>query len=99
MYRSHFVADLYAFGPGTVVTVAGWVHTVRDHGGLLFIELRDRSGRMQCVIDAKENPVMESMAKTLRDEWVISVHGTLSARPEGTVNHEMAGGHLEIRVS
>lgn len=99
MYRSHFVADLYAFAPGTVVTVAGWVNTVRDHGGLLFIELRDRSGRMQCVIDAQQNPVMEAMAKTLRDEWVISIHGTLTSRPEGTVNSEMAGGHLEIRVS
>jgi len=99
MYRSHFVADLYTFAPGTVVTVAGWVHTIRDHGGLLFIDLRDRSGRMQCVIDAQQNPVMEAMAKTLRDEWVISIHGTLTSRPEGTVNNEMAGGHLEIRVS
>ena len=99
MYRSHFVADLYTFAPGTVVTVAGWVHTVRDHGGLLFIDLRDRSGRIQCVIDAQQNPVMEAMAKTLRDEWVISIHGILTSRPEGTVNSEMAGGHLEIRVS
>lgn len=99
MYRSHFIADLYSFSPGSAVTVAGWVHTVRDHGGLLFIELRDRSGRMQCVIDAKEHPVMEAMAKTLRDEWVISIHGALASRPEGTINSEMPGGHLEIRVS
>ncbi len=99
MYRSHFIADLYQFSPGTVVTVAGWVHAVRDHGGLLFIELRDRSGRIQCVIDAHQNPVMENMAKMLRDEWVISIHGSLNNRPEGTVNEEVAGGNLEIRVS
>ena len=99
MYRSHFNADLFNFTSGSLVTVAGWVHTVRDHGGLLFIDLRDRSGRIQCVVDTAKDLLLGSAAKTLRDEWVISVHGVLSERPEGTSNKDIPGGNLEIRVS
>ncbi len=99
MYRSHFNADLFSFTPGTLVTVAGWVHTVRDHGGLLFIDLRDRSGRIQCVVDTAKDPLLGSAVKTLRDEWVISLHGVLSERPDGTANKEIPGGNLEIRAT
>ena len=99
MYRSHPVSDLFTSPPGTPVTIAGWVQTVRDHGGLLFIELRDRSGRIQCVVDAKDNLPLEEAAKTLRDEWVVSLHGTVGMRPEGTVNTAVAGGDREVRVS
>jgi len=99
MYRSHPVSDLYSCPSGTTVTVAGWVQTVRDHGGLLFIELRDRSGRIQCVIDASANATLEEVAKDLRDEWVISVHGVVGLRPEGTVNATIPGGDREIRVT
>jgi len=99
MYRSHFISDLISFSPGTLVTVAGWVHTVRDHGGLVFIDLRDRSARMQCVVDTQKEPLLGSAAKTLRDEWVVSIHGVLSERPDGTANTEIPGGTLEIRVT
>ncbi len=99
MYRSHPVEDLYSCPSGTTVTVAGWVQTVRDHGGLLFIELRDRSGRIQCVIDQSANATLEGVAKDLRDEWVISVHGVVGLRPEGTVNASIPGGDREIRVT
>ena len=99
MYRSHPVSDLFTSPPGTPVTIAGWVQTIRDHGGLLFIELRDRSGRIQCVVDAKDNRLLEEAAKTLRDEWVISLHGTVGMRPDGTVNASVAGGDREVRVT
>lgn len=99
MYRSHFISDLFSLNAGSPVTVAGWVNTVRDHGGLLFVDLRDRSGRIQCVVDAQVDPLLEQAAKSLRDEWVVSLHGILSLRPDGTQNADVPGGTMELRVS
>ena len=81
-----------------MTTLSGWVQTVRDHGSLLFFDLRDRSGIAQVVIDTEKNPHLIEAAKAMRDEWVISVHGTIEKRPEGTENTTLPTGRLEIRT-
>lgn len=96
MYRSHPIMDVTTLAPGAPVTLAGWVQTVRDHGGLLFFDLRDRSGIVQVVVNPDTNPVLGALAKTLRDEWVVSLHGAIQTRPEGTRNSAIPTGSLEI---
>ncbi|MCL4460817.1 MAG: aspartate--tRNA ligase [Nitrospirae bacterium] len=96
MYRSHAITDVSALPIGSSVTLAGWVQTVRDHGGLLFFDLRDREGIVQVVVNPETTPQLASLAKSLRDEWVISLHGTIRVRPEGTHNHALPTGSLEI---
>jgi len=84
---------------GQEVVLNGWVHRRRDHGGLIFIDLRDRAGLIQIVFDP--DLVGESMtaAHDLRSEYVIAIKGTVRRRPEGTENIEMATGHVEVPVS
>lgn len=76
---------------GKKVKVAGWVHSRRDHGKLIFIDLRDRSGLLQVVFTGKE-------ANALRPEWVISVEGSINKRPEGMINKELPTGKVELRA-
>lgn len=99
MYRSHPISDLSELPFDTPVTLAGWVQSVRDHGGLLFFDLRDRSGVVQIVVNPEETPILTDLAKSLRDEWVVSLHGVISRRPEGTANPNLPTGLLEIRAS
>lgn len=98
MVRSHPVTDIISMPIGAMTTLAGWVQSVRDHGALLFFDLRDRSGIVQVVIDTEKNPHLIDTAKSMRDEWVISVHGTIENRPEGTANTTLPTGRLEIRT-
>lgn len=81
---------------GTEVRVAGWVATRRDHGGVIFIDLRDASGLVQVVINPEEQPQLAETAHALRDEYCISVLGTVRERPEGTVNPDLPTGEIEI---
>ena len=74
---------------GKKVTLAGWVHRRRDHGGLLFIDLRDRSGLVQVVFNPELSPQMHQIAETLRNEWVVQIIGEVIPRPEGTENLSM----------
>lgn len=76
---------------GKKVKVAGWVHSRRDHGKLIFIDLRDRSGLLQVVFTGKE-------ANAFRPEWVISVEGSINKRPEGMINKELPTGKVELRA-
>ncbi|MBA7641100.1 Aspartate--tRNA(Asp/Asn) ligase [subsurface metagenome] len=76
---------------GKKVKVAGWVHSRRDHGKLIFIDLRDRSGLLQVVFTGKQ-------ANTLRPEWVISVEGSINKRPKGMINKELAFGTIELKA-
>ncbi len=76
---------------GKKVKVAGWVHSRRDHGKLIFIDLRDRSGLLQVVFTGKE-------ANALRPEWVISVEGSINKRPEGMINKELPTGKVELKA-
>ena len=80
---------------GQTVTLTGWVHRRRDHGGVIFVDLRDREGISQVVIDP-DRPEAFKLAETLRNEFCIRVTGLVRARPEGTVNKDMVSGGIEI---
>jgi len=96
-YRSHTCAALRASDVGSKVRLSGWVHRVRDHGGLLFIDLRDHYGITQIVADP-DSPAFK-VAESVRSEWVIRVEGSVRHRPEGTVNPELPTGAVEVFAS
>ena len=93
-YRSHTCAALRATDVGTNVRLSGWVHRVRDHGGLLFIDLRDHYGLTQIVVDP-DSPAFKT-AETVRGEWVIRVDGEVKARSAETVNAKLPTGEIEL---
>jgi aspartyl-tRNA synthetase len=93
-YRSHTCGALRKGDIGTQARLSGWVHRVRDHGGLLFIDLRDHYGLTQVVADP-DSPAFKT-AETVRSEWVIRVDGRVRDRPEGTVNAELPTGEVEL---
>lgn len=96
--RSHYSKEINVTLIDQEVSLCGWVHRRRDHGGLIFIDLRDREGLVQIVCDPKEKASFE-MAETLRNEFVIQAKGKVRHRPEGTVNPNLASGEVEIAVS
>src|SRR6185369_8709434 len=96
-YRSHTCGELRQTDEGRTVRLSGWVHRVRDHGGLLFIDLRDHYGLTQIVADP-DSPAFTT-AETLRSEWVIRVDGKVRRRPEGTENPDLPTGLIEIFVT
>jgi aspartyl-tRNA synthetase len=96
-YRSHTCGALRKADVGKRVRLSGWVHRVRDHGGLLFIDLRDHYGLTQVVADP--DSAAFKMAETVRSEWVIRVDGAIRDRPEGTVNPELPTGEVELFAS
>ena len=93
--RSHYCGELNRSHIGQEVSVCGWVHRRRDHGGIIFLDLRDRQGIAQIVFDPS---VQEAFiqADTVRSEYVLRVTGTIRARPEGTANLDMVTGEIEI---
>ena len=93
-YRSHTCAALRKSDVGSTVRISGWVHRVRDHGGLLFIDLRDHYGMTQIVVDP-DSPAFKQ-AEAVRGEWVIRVDGLVKARTEDTVNKAMPTGEIEL---
>jgi aspartyl-tRNA synthetase len=93
-YRTHTCGELRADNVGAHVRLSGWVHRVRDHGGLLFIDLRDHYGLTQVVADP-DSPAFK-VAETLRSEWVVRVDGRVRPRPEGTENADLPTGQVEI---
>ncbi len=93
-YRSHNCGQLRAENADTETRLSGWVHRVRDHGGVLFIDLRDHYGVTQVVADP-DSPAFKA-AEVLRSEWVIRVDGKVRIRPPGTENTEMPTGYVEI---
>jgi len=93
-YRSHTCGALRASDVGETVRLSGWVHRVRDHGGLLFIDLRDHYGLTQVVADP-DSPAFKA-AETVRSEWVIRVDGKVRTRPQGTENPELPTGQVEV---
>jgi aspartyl-tRNA synthetase len=90
---------LRAADVGRPVTLCGWVHARRDHGGVLFIDLRDRSGLVQTVCNPAESPAAHARAGEVRLEYVIAVRGTVRARPPETVNAELPTGEVEVVVA
>jgi aspartyl-tRNA synthetase len=98
-YRSRWAGELRAGDVGERVRVAGWVHRRRDHGGLIFIDLRDTSGLLQLVFRPEDAPAVHAEAGRLRSEDVISAEGELIAREEGTVNPALPTGEVELAVA
>jgi len=97
-HRSTYCGDISLASVGEVVTLAGWVHRRRDHGGLVFIDLRDRSGIVQVVASPDASAEAFSAAEASRPEWVLSVTGLVRKRPEGMVNAELPTGEVEVLV-
>jgi aspartyl-tRNA synthetase len=96
MLRTHSCGALRAADAGTPVTVAGWVNRRRDHGGLIFVDLRDRDGLTQVVFDPIAAPDAFQAAHELGNEWVVAVDGTVRPRPDGQANPDMATGAVEV---
>jgi aspartyl-tRNA synthetase len=95
-YRSHTCGELRDVHAGQAVRLSGWCHRIRDHGGLLFIDLRDHYGITQCVADP-ESPAFKDVEK-LRAEWVVRLDGRLRHRPEGTLNPDLPTGGVELFI-
>ena len=96
-HRSHYCEELNIEHIGESITVSGWVHRRRDHGGVIFIDLRDTSGILQLVFDPS-NKELFAEAEKIRSEYVVSVSGNIRNRPEGTVNPDMVTGEIELLV-
>ncbi len=95
-YRTHHCNELRAAHIGSTAKLAGWVHVRRDHGGVVFIDLRDREGLTQVVFRPEENAALAEIAHTLRHEDVIQIEGKVAARIPGTENEKLATGDIEI---
>ncbi len=93
--RSHYCGELDRQQVGETIGVCGWVNRRRDHGGVIFVDLRDHRGILQVVFDP-DDPEMFARAETLRNEFVLRVEGKLRVRPEGTFNPEMPTGEVEL---
>src|ERR1700722_8056197 len=99
MKRSHHCAQLTPSDIGASVSLSGWVDSVRDHGGIIFIDLGYRKGVTQVLLDPKASPELSSRASHLKPESVVSVRGTVVARPAGTVNPSLPTGSVEVDAS
>ena len=97
--RSHRCGELSAAQIGAEVCVMGWVQRRRDHGGVIFIDLRDREGIVQLALDPDRDPQSHAKAEEVRNEYVLAARGKVSPRPAGTVNPRMKTGEVEIEVS
>jgi aspartyl-tRNA synthetase len=93
--RTHYCGEVNETLVGSTVSVAGWVHRRRDHGGVIFVDLRDREGLLQVVFDPDAAAVF-AVAERLRGEWVIKVTGSVRPRPAGTANANLASGQVEL---
>ena len=93
--RSHYCGQVSDQLTGQEVTVAGWVHRRRDHGGVIFVDLRDREGLLQIVFDPDDKALFGE-AERLRGEFVVQVRGLVRARPAGTANANLASGKVEL---
>ncbi|MCH7719136.1 MAG: aspartate--tRNA ligase, partial [Chloroflexi bacterium] len=98
MFKSHFCGDLRKEHIGQEVTLSGWVHRRRDHGGLVFIDLRDSQGLVQVIFHPDEAPQAHTLAGDVRNEFVLRVRGEVAARQPGTENRNLPTGEIEVRV-
>ncbi len=96
MLRTMDCGDLRENSIGSQVTLAGWVSRRRDHGGVIFVDLRDRSGIVQVVFNPETSPPAYEIADQLRSEWVVQIKGTVRVRPPGSENPAMATGMVEV---
>lgn len=98
MYKTHTCGELRASHIGQTVTLAGWVHRQRDHGGVTFIDLRDRYGLVQ-IVGNPENAEAAALLQNARQEWVLQVTGVVRRRPTGAENPNLSTGEIEVEIS
>ncbi|MEI8147330.1 MAG: OB-fold nucleic acid binding domain-containing protein, partial [Alphaproteobacteria bacterium] len=96
-YRSHTCGELRSTHVGETVRLSGWCHRVRDHGGVLFLDLRDHYGITQCLADT-DSPAFKAL-EACRAEWVIRVDGRVKARDPSLVNSKIATGEIELFIT
>ena len=99
MLRSHTCGELTSGALGQTATLCGWVNARRDHGGLIFVDLRDRYGLTQIVFHPEEGQEVFALAEAIRPEWVLKIQGVVVRRVAGTENAAMATGEIELRAS
>ncbi|EMF9585410.1 aspartate--tRNA ligase [Campylobacter upsaliensis] len=97
--RSHYNTDLNKANIGEEVRLCGWVNSYRDHGGVIFIDLRDRSGLIQLVCDPNDSQKAHEIASSVRNEFVLIAHGKVRPRGEGLINAKLKTGEIEVVVS
>jgi len=97
--RSHYCGDISSADVGAEVVLMGWAHRRRDHGGLIFVDLRDREGLAQIVFDPATSVETHAKAEAIRSEFVVAVKGKVIPRPQGTVNPNLKTGEVEVVVS
>jgi aspartyl-tRNA synthetase len=99
MYKTHTCGELRRTHVGQTVKLAGWVNRRRDHGGVTFLDLRDRFGLIQVVADSATAPQAHQSMEAIRGEWVVQVEGVVRLRPEGMENPSLSTGEIEVEVS
>ena len=99
MLKDRSCGELRASDEGATVTLAGWVHRRRDHGGLIFIDLRDRTGLVQVVFNPKEAGDAHAVAEDFRGEYVVRVTGDVTHRRQGTENADLPTGEIEVHAT
>ncbi|MCH2130649.1 MAG: aspartate--tRNA ligase [Pirellulaceae bacterium] len=99
MLRTHTCGELTADHVGQDVTICGWVHKVRDHGGALFVDLRDRYGQTQVLFGPESGAELLEESQTLRTEFVVGVTGKVALRPDENINDKLSTGKVEVRCS
>jgi aspartyl-tRNA synthetase len=97
--KSHYCGELRAEHAGQAVTLAGWVHRRRDHGGLIFLDLRDSTGIVQVVVNPQDAAAAHAVASDVRNEYVLQIAGEVALRRPGTVNPNMATGDIEVTAA
>jgi aspartyl-tRNA synthetase len=97
-YRTHTCGELKKTHEGLTVRLAGWVDSSRDHGGVIFIDLRDRYGRTQCVFNPEHNREAHALAEKMHGQYVIQVDGTVRPRPADAINPKMPTGEIEVMI-
>ncbi len=96
--RTHHCGELSDGQVGDTVTLCGWIHTRRDHGGLIFIDLWDKNGLTQVVLNPQIDQLAHQEAQALRNNFVIAITGKVRARPDNMINTKLATGKIEVYV-
>lgn len=98
MHRTHTCGQLTAHNIGQAITLSGWVANRRDHGGIIFIDIRDKYGLTQLVFDPQTHPEVAAIIEPARAEWVVKIEGEVRARPSGQENSDLTTGAIEVLV-